>query len=134
MVSKGAFAFVTTGSGDAPDRQDSSTLWILNSSMMHHLINLHGMLVNARQLEEPLTFNLVNKSTIQALEVGNICAKLLTGQDITIKDVYYVPESRVSLLSIQRMMKKGWKVQMMSSGGIIRKNQDKLMIEKSGGL
>ena len=130
MVSEQALAFATTCGEDVPAGRDLSTSWILDSGATHHLTNVRGALVNSRLLEEPLTFNLANKSTIQALEVGDIRAKLATGQDITIKDVFYVPESRVSLLSVQRIMDKGWKVQMTSSGGVIRRNQDKLTIQE----
>ena len=106
---------------------------ILDSSGTHHLTNVKGSLVNARVLEVPLTFDLASNSTIQALEVGNVRIKI-GGHNVTVQDVYLVPESRVGLLSVQRMMEKGWQVAMTRTGGWWKKNKVRLTSEKKGGL
>ena len=114
MVSEGLFFMATE---DIPARALSMTLsssWIFDSGATHHLTNAREALVISRQLSQPLTFNLANNSTIKAFEVGDVHIKV-EGLDIAIKDVYLIPESRVSLLSVGRMMEKGWVVQMMAS-------------------
>jgi hypothetical protein len=51
-----------------------------------------------------------------------------------LKDGYYVPASRGSLLSLSSLLKRGWTVDMRDGGGTIKRGRDRLTLRKDGRL
>ena len=48
--------------------------------------------------------------------------------------MYYVPASRVSLLSLSSLLKHGWTVDMRDGGGTIKRGKERLTLRKDGPL
>ena len=71
---------------------------------------------------------------MKASEVGEVHVRLGSGRRITLKDVYYVPASRVSLLSLSSLLKHGWTVDMRDGGGTIKRGKERLTLRKDGPL
>jgi len=51
-----------------------------------------------------------------------------------LKDVYLVPDSRISLISLSRMLRAGWRADMTGSGGQLKRAKETLTLEKPGSL
>jgi hypothetical protein len=66
--------------------------------------------------------------------VGEVHVRLRSGRKITLKDVHYVPASRVSLLSLSSLLKHGWTVDMRDGGGTIKRGKERLALRKDGPL
>jgi hypothetical protein len=60
--------------------------------------------------------------------------RLRSGQSVTLKEVYYVPASRVSLLSLSSLLKHGWKVDMRDGGERSSVARHDLTLRKDGPL
>jgi hypothetical protein len=51
-----------------------------------------------------------------------------------LRDAYYVPASRVSLLSLSSLLKHGWTVDMRDGGGTIKRGKERLTLRREGPL
>jgi hypothetical protein len=109
--------------------------WVVDSGATHHITACRELLRDARKLEEPKVFGLADRTaSMRASEVGEVHVRLGSGRRITLKDVYYVPASRVSLLSLSSLLKHGWTVDMRDGGGTIKRGKERLTLQKDGPL
>jgi hypothetical protein len=109
--------------------------WVVDSGATHHITACRELLRDARKLEEPKVFGLADRTaSMRASEVGEVHVRLGSGRRITLKDVYYVPASRVSLLSLSSLLKHGWTVDMRDGGGTIKRGKERLTLRKDGPL
>jgi hypothetical protein len=80
-------------------------VWVVDSGATHHLTPHRGLLRQVRPLAEPQIFGLADKkTTMTASEVGEVELELPSSQKMILKDVYLVPDSRISLISLSRML------------------------------
>ena len=91
-------------------------------------------MVNIRRLETPITLNLASHSTIEAFDSGDVRMRLSSGRIVSVTDVLHVPNSRVSLLSYTRLIERGWKVDLTTTGGSVRRGNERLTVGKHGSL
>jgi hypothetical protein len=109
--------------------------WVVDSGATHHITAYRELLRGTCKLEEPKVFGLADRTTsMKACEVGEVHVRLRSGRKITLKDVYYVPSLRVSLLSLSSLLKHGWTVDMRDGGGTIRRGEERLTLRKDGPL
>jgi hypothetical protein len=109
--------------------------WVVDSGATHHITACRELLRGTRKLEEPKLFGLADRTaSMKASEVGEVHVRLESGRTITLKDVYYVPASRVSLLSLSSLLKHGWTVDMRDGGGTIKRGKERLTLRKDGPL
>ena len=109
--------------------------WVVDSGATHHITACRELLRDTRKLEEPKMFGLADRTaSMKASEVGEVHVRLGSGRRITLKDVYYVPASRVSLLSLSSLLKHGWTVDMRDGGGTIKRGKERLTLRKDGPL
>ena len=99
----------------------SMVRWIIDSGATHHMTWQREALTDLQRLGAPLIFNTAGEHRLEASHKGTVRTKLQKGRILTINDVYYVPGSRVNLLSTDRMVKGGWNVRLTAEGGISRK-------------
>jgi hypothetical protein len=67
---------------------------------------------------------------MKASEVGEVHVRFRSGRHVTLKDVYYVPASRVCLLSLSSLLKHCWTVDMSDGGGTIKRRKERLTLRK----
>ena len=109
--------------------------WVVDSGATHHVTACRELLRDDRKLEEPKVFGLADRTaSMKASEVGACPVRLRSGRKITLKNVYYVPASRVSLLSLSSLLKHGWTVDMRDGGGTIKRGRERLTMRKDGPL
>jgi hypothetical protein len=110
-------------------------MWVVDSGATHHVTARRELLRDVRKLEVPKTFGLADKTaSMKANEVGSMKIRLRSGRLVTLKEVYYVPASRVSLLSLSSLLKHGWTVDMRDGGGTIKRGTERLTLRKDGPL
>jgi hypothetical protein len=109
--------------------------WVVDSGATHHITACRELLRGTRKLEEPKVFGLADRTaSMKANEVGEVHVRLRSGRKITLKDVYYVPASRVSLLSLSSLLRHGWTVDLRDGGGTIKRGKERLTLRKDGPL
>jgi hypothetical protein len=109
--------------------------WVVDSGATHHLTPHRELLHRIRSLETPQVFGLADKTTtMKAIEVGEVELRLPSGQRMVLKDVYHVPTSRISLISLSRLLKWGWVADMKDIGGALKRKGERLTLEKKGSL
>ena len=110
-------------------------VWVVDSGATHHLTPHRGLLRQVRPLAEPQIFGLADKkTTMTASEVGEVELELPSSQKMILKDVYLVPDSRISLISLSRMLRAGWRADMTGSGGQLKRAKETLTLDKRGSL
>jgi hypothetical protein len=110
-------------------------MWVVDSGATHHVTARRELLRDVCKLEVPKTFGLADKTaSMKANEVGSMKIRLRSGRLVTLKEVYYVPASRVSLLSLSSLLKHGWTVDMRDGGGTIKRGTERLTLQKDGPL
>jgi hypothetical protein len=107
--------------------------WVVDSGATNHITAFRELLRGTRKLEEPKVFGLADRTmSMKASEVGEVHVRLRSGRKITSRDAYYVPASRVSLLSLSSLLKHGWTVDMRDGGGTIKRGRERLTLRKDG--
>ena len=82
----------------------------------------------------PITVHVANGDAIKSGEKGSVCFKE-QGKSILIRDVFFVPGLTSNLLSVGKLIKKGYKVTFKScEAEIAGPNGSKLCIPKFGGI
>ena len=82
--------------------ESSSPTWIIDSGATHHITPDRSLLSRSTILADPLTFGLADhQSSMEAIEVGDVDLKLSSVRRMILKDVYYVPTSRVTSFPCQ---------------------------------
>jgi hypothetical protein len=100
--------------------------------IFHHLTPHRGLLRQVQPLSEPQIFGLVDKKTTRtASEVREVELELPSGQKMILKDVYLIPESRISLISLSRMLRAGWRAYMTGSGGQLKRAKETLLLDQA---
>jgi hypothetical protein len=116
-------------------REPVQPTWVVDSGATHRITACRELLRGTRKLEEPKVFGLGDRTaSMKVSEVGEVHVRLGSGRRITLKDVYYVPASRVSLLSLSSLLKHGWTVDMRDHGGTIKRGKERLTLRKDGPL
>jgi hypothetical protein len=110
--------------------------WVVDSRATQHITACRELLRDARKLEEPKLFVLEGKkASMKASEVGEVRVRLRSGRQITLKKAYYVPASRVSLLSLSSLLKHSWTVDMRDGGVVtIQLGKERLALRDDGPL
>jgi hypothetical protein len=84
-------------------------IWVVDSGAKHHGTDRRELLRDVRKLKVPKTFGLADKAaSMKANDVGSMKTRLRPGRLVTLKEVPYVPASRVSLLSLSSLLEHGW--------------------------
>ena len=110
-------------------------VWVLDSGATDHLTPHRSILKRVRRLSTPRVFGLASDTgTMQAVEVGEVDLVLLSGQRLTLRDVYHVPTARISLCSLSRLLRWGWRADLKGDGGTLERRQEKLALRKRGSL
>ncbi|XP_058783101.1 uncharacterized protein LOC131657754 [Vicia villosa] len=86
-----------------------SKIWFLDSGCSNHMI---GQKVWLRYFNESKMskVKLVDNSSLQAESTGNIVFYMSNGGKLMIKDVLYVPGMKCNLLSVGKLVEKGFSV------------------------
>ena len=85
------------------------SLWVLDSGATHHITPNPALLINLRDLPVEKVFGLAGRhATMTAKQQGDAVFKLPNGGKLVLKDVFLVPDSRVSLLSLSCLTGRGW--------------------------
>ena len=112
----------------------TDSTWIVDSGATHHITPDRNILRKIRTLPTPQVFGLADQSSMESVEVGEVDIRLPSGQRMILTDVYYVPKSRVKLVSLSRLLKAGWEASLTSTGGRLAKRHEKLTLEKRSSL
>jgi hypothetical protein len=87
--------------------------WVVDSGATHHLTAPRELLRHVRKLEEPKVFGLADRTaSMNANEVGEVHVPLRSARQVTLKKMYHIPDSRVNVLSLSRLLKHHWTVEM----------------------
>jgi hypothetical protein len=108
--------------------------WIIDSGATHHMTWQSRILTNQVELSNPVLFSTAGPTRLEANIKGDVKVKLRNGRELIIKDVHFVPGSRVNLLSTNRMVRNGWDVRLTTEGGNIKKGRASLTLTRDGGL
>jgi hypothetical protein len=116
--------------------EDLMTTWVIDSGATHHLTPYRHILNNIRPLDEVMTFGTADRVVrLETKEVGDVHVRLENGNRVVVRDVFHVPKSRVSLLSLSRLLKMGWKANLEDRGGTISKDEvGQVTLTKKGPL
>ena len=114
---------------------DPNEGWIADTGATSHLTPHRHLLRNRQKLESPVRFGVASKGDdMIAYEVGQATLRMDSGRTATIEPVYWVPGSRVSLLSISAATNQGWTLGMSKHKATLNKGEDKLTLSKSDRL
>ena len=99
------------------DVSNETMRFLLDTGANHHLTGDREILASKLTLlRNPLRLGLAGtKHTVLAHHIGSINFALDDGANIHIKDVHYVPDSRINILSVDLLMSAGWSVDSFSS-------------------
>ena len=88
--------------------------FLLDTGANHHLTGDREILASKLTLlRNPLRLGLAGtKHTVLAHHIGSINFALDDGANIHIKDVHYVPDSRINILSVDLLMSAGWSIDL----------------------
>ena len=115
--------------------EEIDPVWVIDTGATHHLTPHRNLISNIEKLEHPMTFGLASKGTqMRTIEKGEVRATMPNGQVMILKDVYYTPESRISLMSLSKMIEGGWKANLQPDGGDISTARGRLTLTKRGPL
>ena len=84
--------------------------WVLDSKASHHITNDASTMSDMRPLDEAINITFANGERAEARGIGSVQLGGLTGaafDHITLKDVLYVPEASVNLVSIPLAVRRG---------------------------
>ena len=84
--------------------------WVLDSCASHHITNDASTMSDMRPLDEAIHITFANGERAEARGIGSVQLGGLTGAAfdyITLKDVLYVPEASVNLVSIPLAVRRG---------------------------
>lgn len=113
--------------------QESSTQrvnWIIDSGSSEHLTNDRSLFECLSPMEEPMKIAVAKEGEcITAMHHGEVkLTSIVNGESIpiTLKNVLYIPEARVNLLSVRKMETAGLKI--MFADGKVRVEQGSRLI------
>jgi hypothetical protein len=110
-------------------------LWVVGSGATHHVTPHRGLFCDMRTLAAPKRFGLADKgSSMEATAVGSVRVKLPSGRAAKLQDVYFIPESRIGLLSLSCLLRQGWNANFKDKGGFLCHGRDKVPLTRSGSL
>lgn len=105
--------------------------WILDSGASCHIVNEPSMFNTYRKLETPITISgLTHKALIDT--VGTVRRDIDAKTTLVLENVYYHPEAKHTLISMMRMMDKGWIPHLTASGREIRNGTKSIPLTRSG--
>jgi hypothetical protein len=104
--------------------------WIDDSRATHHMTSQREVLTNVHRLPHPTSFSRAGTHRLESREIGGVKVSLQHGKSLIIRDIHYVPESRVNLLSTHRMITNGWDVRLTPLGGYIKKGNASLTLSR----
>ena len=110
-------------------------VWIVDCGATDHITPNYNLLANIRRLNDPKVFGTLSglDRDLMACEQGDLKIPLKNNA-LSIRDVYYVPNATANILSVHRMVKNGWMVNLKEKGGTIAKGKTSIHIKSVGGL
>ena len=84
--------------------------WVLDSGASHHVTNDASTMSDMRPLDDAIHITFANGERAEARGIGSVQLGGLTGgafDHITLKDVLYVPEASVNLVSVPLAVRRG---------------------------
>lgn len=101
--------------------------WILDGACTAHVSNDLSKFENIEDVEEKLTVG--NNQVVDIKKVGNVKAKC-NGSNLEFKHVLYNANSPVNLISMIRLLRNNWKVEVFTANEIVLKNQNHVIDAK----
>lgn len=110
-------------------------VWCLDSGASEHLVSDNSLLRNVRKLKIPVKIQIAKSGVIlHADELGDIRVTSVTEHgnvNITIKDVLYVPDLKINLLSVRKLEINGFTVIFKEGKGTVLR-ESKIMLSQIG--
>ena len=112
--------------------------WVLDSGASHHITNDASTMSDMRPLDDAIHITFANGEQAEARGIGSVQLGGLTGAAfdyITLKDVLYVPEACVNLVSIPLAVRRGIVFDFAEEGcRVSRGRQLVTIVPPSGGV
>ena len=112
--------------------------WVLDSGASHHITNDASTMSDMRPLDDDIHITFANGERAEARGIGSVQLGGLTGAAfdyITLKDVLYVPEASVNLVSVPLAVRRGIVFDFAEEGCRVSKdNQLVTVAPPSGGV
>ena len=101
--------------------EDPMEYWVLDSGASHHIIRTCEHMHNYKELNPPMRITVGNGATMEAVGVGDVCFDTRVGRqeyEVTLTDVWYVPEAVMNLMSVKRLAAAGVSVHFDAEHGV----------------
>ena len=97
--------------------------WFLDSGASNHMTSVEHSFLDSHPYLGKEKITTANGDQLLISGVGTITLSSVTGQSITLSNVYFVPKLSANLLSVGQLIDEGYLVNFSSSGCVIQGRQ-----------
>ena len=90
---------------------DTSNTWCIDSGVTKHICNtLQGFRTTRQCCDGEITLTLASNATISMVAIGVVVLEFQNNRTLVLPNVLYVPNSRRNLISISKLVNKGFSI------------------------
>ena len=94
---------------------DTSNSWFVDSGTTNHICNtLQGFRSTRQCCNGEIKLTLASNATILAVAIGVVILEFQNNRTLVLPDVMYIPNSRRNLISVSKLVNKGFTVDFVN--------------------